>query len=230
MLESVSLNQKRGNHTVRLFELGRIYLLKSFPVTELPNEEDRLTMAISGSSDGFEELKGITADIMNYCGVTDYKSDYSKQPFLHSGISIDVANTGYFGKVHPAISETFEVSDCYIACFNTSKLFEFFKKKSVKFIPLPKYPGIRRDIAIIVKQSVLAGDITDAIKQSAGNILESVKLFDVFQGVQVDAGYKSMAYSLFFRDTARTLVDKDSDEAVARVLRKLENDFGARLR
>jgi len=230
MLEAVSLNQKRGNYIVRLFELGRVYLPKSLPPTELPREEDRLTIAISGSEGGFEELKGLAVDIMNYCGIADYKPDYSKQPFLHNGISADVADLGYFGKVHPATAEAFEVGNVYIACFDTVKLFEKFKNKQIKFTPLPKYPGISRDIAVFVDDKVLSGDITEAIKQSAGDILESVKLFDVYRGAQVEKGQKSIAYTLFFRNSTRTLIDREADEAVARVLERLRTDFGARLR
>ena len=234
MLESVSLNQKRGNAIVRLFELGRVYLPKSVPVKELPVERDKLTIVISGGANIFEEIKGIVDDIMRFCGVADYKLNYSKQPFLHGGISADITVNdiclGYFGKIHPMTSETFEVSDCFVACFDTNTLFEKYQSKSVRFAPLPKYPGISRDIAVIVGENVLAGDVVEAIKQSAGELLERVKLFDVYKGSQVEAGNKSMAYSLFFRDSTRTLIDKDADSAVAGILEKLSKDFGAKLR
>ena len=137
---------------------------------------------------------------------------------------------GIVGQIHPKVAEEFECPETtYAGIIYIAPLMEN-ASLTVEYSPLPKYPAVLRDIAVLVEDGVPVKQIEDIIKRSAGEILESLKLFDVYKGRQVPDGMKSVAYSITFRAGDRTLTDEEANRAMERLLHELEEKLGAQLR
>ena len=153
---------------------------------------------------------------------------------LHPGISADITDEngnclGFLGELHPTVCANFEINKrVYVAQIDLEKLKESKKQKS-KYVPIPRYPSVDRDIAVVVNVDVAAADVIDTIKQSC-KLCESVELFDVYRGEQIGKDEKSMALSLKFRNKDKTLNDEEVEPQIKRALRALGERFNARLR
>ncbi len=235
MLTSLATNYNRRNESAGLFEIGKVYLPKAVPVTELPDEIATLTIGMYGKMD-FYDIKGILEQLFEVLGMTD-KVDFTTEKniaWMHPGrtasVSAEGKNFGYVGELHPQIAANYGISTkVYIAVIDMPALVEYSNLVSV-YQPLPKFPAITRDIAMVVKQEVTVKEIETVIKKYAGQYLESVMLFDVYQGKQIGEGLKSVAYSITFRAAERTLVDKDVTEAMKQILDGLSKEVQAQLR
>ena len=235
MLTSLATNYNRRNESAGLFEIGKVYLPKAVPVTELPDEIATLTIGMYGKMD-FYDIKGILEQLFEVLGMTD-KVDFTTEKniaWMHPGrtasVSAEGKNFGYVGELHPQIAANYGISTkVYIAVIDMPALVEYSNLVSV-YQPLPKFPAITRDIAMVVKQEVTVKEIETVIKKYAGQYLESVTLFDVYQGKQIGEGLKSVAYSITFRAAERTLVDKDVTEAMKQILDGLSKEVQAQLR
>jgi phenylalanyl-tRNA synthetase beta chain len=153
---------------------------------------------------------------------------------MHPGrcavITINGAEAGYFGEVHPAVCANYEIeTKVFIAVLTVDALISNAVLMRT-YKPLPKFPGIKRDIAVLVKSEVTAGEIEAAIREKAGKILEEVNLFDVYTGEQIEEGFKSVAYSLLFLSRDKTLTEEEAQTAIERILKNLETKIGAKLR
>lgn len=234
MLTSLSTNYNRRNKNVRLYELGNIYLAKSLPLTEQPEERMQFTLGMYGDGD-FYSLKGVVEEFFDSIGMKKrivYDPKAGKN-FLHPGrqakIVYEGEELGYIGEVHPAVCDNYAIGTrAYVAVIDIMNVLDFatFDRK---YEGIAKYPAVTRDISLEVPKSVLAGDIEGVIAQRGGKILESYQLFDLYEGDQIKDGYKSMAYSVTFRAKDRTLEESDVAGAMKKILNGLEQ-LGATLR
>ncbi|MDR2938707.1 MAG: phenylalanine--tRNA ligase subunit beta [Clostridiales bacterium] len=234
MLQSLSTNYNRRNGSAGLFEISKTYVPKSLPLKELPVEEDILTVGMYGGVD-FYNIKGIVETLFDRIGVNKVKfSQVKGLPYMHPGRSAEIAiggsPIGFVGELHPLVKENYEInSDTFISVINLTKLMPYASLNR-EYKPLAKFPDIKRDIAIIVKEGVLAGDIESTILENGGGLIEKVTLFDVYRGPQIGVGMKSAAYNIVFRANDRTLKDSEAESACGKILMALEKSFGAVLR
>ena len=234
MLTSLATNYNRRNKDVRLFEMGNIYLPKALPLTELPDERMQFTLGFYGDGDFFT-MKGVVEEFLEQVGMKDrvhYDADAGKS-FLHPGrqanIVYDGNVIGYLGEVHPAVCENYDMKTrAYIAVIDMPYVYEMssFDKK---YEGIAKFPAVTRDISMVVPKNILVGQIEEVIEKSGGKNLESYSLFDIYEGDQIEEGFKSVAYSIVFRAKDRTLEENDVSSAMKKILKGLE-EMGIQLR
>ena len=234
MLASLSTNYNRRNKDVRLYELGNIYLPKSLPVTELPDERTMFTLGMYGKGDFFD-MKGVCEEFFEKIGMKK-KVTYdpnSEKPFLHPGRQANMIYegkvVGYLGEVHPSVADNYSIGEkAYIAVIDILDVLEFAGFNH-KYTGIAKYPAVTRDLSLVVPHAVLAGQIEEIFDQRGGNILESYQLFDIYEGAQIEKGFKSMAYSLVFRAHDKTLGENEISAAMKKIMNGL-NGLGIELR
>lgn len=234
MLTSLATNYNRRNKSAKLYELGNVYLPKALPVTELPEERMMFTLGMYGDGDFFN-MKGTIEEFFEKVGMTkkpEYDPD-NKKPFLHPGRQADVIYNGevigYLGEVHPEVLDNYNIGDkAYIAVIDILKVTEnaTFDRK---YEGIAKYPAVTRDLSMVMRKDILVGDIEKVFEKRGGSLLESMTLFDVYEGAQIKIGYKSVAYSLAFRAKDRTLEEKDIAPIMEKILADL-GDMGIELR
>ena len=234
MLSSLATNYNRRNKDVRLYELGNVYLPKSLPLTELPDERTLFTLGMYGKGDFFD-MKGVCEEFFEKAGMKK-RVEYDpadKKPYLHPGRQADMLyegkKVGYLGEVHPLTADAYGIGErAYIAVIDILSVLEFAGFNH-KYTGIAKYPAVSRDLSLVVPHQVLAGQIENVLIQRGGKILESYQLFDIYEGSQIQAGYKSMAYSLVFRANDKTLEESEISAAMKKILNGLE-DLGIQLR
>ena len=234
MLASLSTNYNRRNKDVRLYELGNIYLPKSLPVTELPDERTMFTLGMYGKGDFFD-MKGVCEEFFEKIGMKK-KVTYdpnSGKPFRHPGRQANMIYegkvVGYLGEVHPAVADNYSIGEkAYIAVIDILDVLEFAGFNH-KYTGIAKYPAVTRDLSLVVPHAVLAGQIEEIFDQRGGYILESYQLFDIYEGAQIEKGFKSMAYSLVFRAHDKTLGENEISAAMKKIMNGL-NGLGIELR
>ncbi|BDF32971.1 phenylalanine--tRNA ligase beta subunit [Lachnospiraceae bacterium] len=234
MLTSLATNYNRRNKNVRLYELGNIYLPKSLPLKELPEERMQFTLGMYGDGDFFS-MKGVVEEFFEKAGLhgkETYDPDAGK-PYLHPGrqanIIYDGAAVGYLGEVHPDVADTYGIGEkAYIAVIDMPEIVSraTFDRK---YTGIARFPAVTRDISMVMPKDILVGQVEETIEKKGGAYLESYALFDLYEGAQIKAGYKSVAYSIVFRAKDRTLNDADVTEAMDRILKALEG-MGIELR
>ncbi|MDU7885606.1 MAG: phenylalanine--tRNA ligase subunit beta [Clostridium perfringens] len=233
MMESLARNYSRSNEIVRLFEIGKTYIPNS-DENELPTERNILTIGIYGQCDYFD-LKGIVENLLDSLGLKSASfKRMSENPSYHPGKTAELilgrTSLGILGEIHPDVNENYGVDvPCYVAELDLDAMYNFSKTEKV-YKPLPKYPAITRDIALLVDDAVLVQEIEDAIRKAGGQVVEKVELFDVYKGAQIPEGKKSIAYAIAYRDPSKTLKDKDINKVHDKILRALEYKLGAQLR
>jgi phenylalanyl-tRNA synthetase beta chain len=239
LLESLSLNFNRRNESARLYELAYVYVPKSLPLTELPDERLMLTAAAYGK-DGmdFFAVKGLAEELLANLGLAHgaaYHADTEGLPFMHPGrtavISVSGKKIGWLGEVHPLVLEKYHIGErAYVLLLEMELLFALASSVRTTVTPPPRFPSVHRDIAVTVRAEVPAAAVEAAIREKAGPLLTEVRLFDVYQGIQVEEGFKSMAFGLTFRSAERTLVDGEVTAAIEKILENLSRRHGASLR
>ena len=234
ILTALSTNYNHRNENVSLFELSKNYIPKGQGNAELPEEPLNLIFGAYGEVDFFK-IKGILEDVFCSLGVANvsYRNNEDIE-FLHTGRQAELKMNdeviGYIGEVYPTVCDNYEIgSRVCIANVCISKILAIMNLER-KFKALPKFPSSSRDLAILVKEDVCHADIESAIIEKSGKILESVKLFDVYKGMQVKRGYKSMAYKITFRADDRTLTDEEISKTVKKTLEHLSSTMGVELR
>ena len=234
MLTSLATNYNRRNKNVRLYEMGNIYLPKSLPLTELPDERMQFTLGMYGDGDFFS-MKGIVEEFLDKIGM-HLKETYDPnagKSFLHPGrqanIIYDGTVIGYLGEVHPTVAATYGIGErAYVAVLDMPSIVPMatFDRK---YEGIAKFPAVTRDISMVVPKNVRVGQIEEVIAVRGGQILENYELFDIYEGSQIKGGYKSVAYSLTFRAKDRTLTDTEISASMKKILNGLEA-LGAELR
>jgi len=227
MLTSLSTNYNRRNKNVRLYELGNVYLPKAVPVTELPDERMQFTLGMYGDGD-FYTMKGVVEEFLEKVGmkkIVRYDKDAGK-PFLHPGRQANILYAGevigYLGEVHPQVLDNYNIGDrAYIAILDMPTIYDktTFDRK---YEGIAKYPAVSRDISMIMPKSLQVGDVEEVIRKKGGSLLESYQLFDIYEGAQIQMGYKSVAYSIVFRAKDNTLEEKEVSEIMDKILGALE--------
>lgn len=226
MLTSLATNYNRRNRDVRLYELGNIYLPKALPVTELPDERMQFTLGMFGEGDFFT-MKGVIEEFLEKVGMREkcvYNPEAGK-PFLHPGRQAEIIykgeTLGYLGEVHPEVVENYDMKErVYIAVLDMPVV-EKFATYDRKYEGIAKYPALNRDISMVMDKSIFVGEIEEILDKKGGSYLESYQLFDVYEGEQIEAGKKSVAYSLTFRAKDKTLEEAEINEAMERILKAL---------
>ncbi len=235
MLTSLSTNYNRRNKDVKLYELGNIYIPKSLPLEELPDERMQFTLGFYGEGDFFT-LKGVVEEYLFKVGMrerTKYDASCSR-PYFHPGRQADIIydgkKIGYLGEIHPATAKSYDMEGVrvYIAVLDMPYIVEL-STFDRKYEGIARYPAISRDISMVVPKAVEAGKIDEMILQRGGKLLESFRLFDIYEGDQIKDGFKSLAYSVTFRDKTKTLSDEDVNAVMKKILNGLEG-LGIELR
>ncbi len=233
MLDILARNSAYHNKAAKLYELAKIYL----PTEEqlLPSEPKILVLGAYGASQNFFTLKGELEAILN--GLNVKKAQYcadSTNPSYHPGrcakVTIDGVDVGYIGQIHPTVAKNYGIdAEVYCAEINFNAIYDL-QLPEATYTPLPKYPSVSRDIAVICDESVTVAAAEEVIASAAGKLLRNIQLFDIYRGTGIPENKKSMAFSLELRADDRTLTDSDSESVIAKVLGALENQLGAILR
>jgi phenylalanyl-tRNA synthetase beta chain len=235
MMEVMGRNFSRNIEAVRAFEIGNTFMANPVDPNELPEEADSMAIAIYGKGESFYTLKGMIVELLNVLGITDmaFESE-SEYGVYHPGrcarITFEDIELGIMGEVHPDVTEKYGIGT---RCYCCELMFDnILSKANVEKVykPLPKYPSTARDIALLVEEDVLVGDIRNIITENGGSILEKVELFDVYRGQQVAEGKKSVAFALTYRAADRTLTDPDVAKVHDKVLEALKSKLDAVLR
>ena len=234
LLTSLSTNYNRRNKAVKLYELANIYLPKALPVTELPEERTQLALGMYGDGD-FYHMKGVVEELFERLGM-DRKVHYdpaADRPYLHPGRKADIIYgetvVGYIGEFHPEVLDHYKIGErAYVAVLDMPVV-TAAANSDRKYTGIAKYPAVTRDISMVVPKQILVGEIETVIEQRGGKILESYSLFDIYEGEQILAGHKSVAYSIVFRAKDRTLTDEDVNASMKKILNGLEG-LGIQLR
>ena len=234
ILTSLASNYNHRNKEVRLYELGNIYLPHELPLKELPEERMQFTLGFYGGGD-FYDMKGVVEEFFLRIGLREI-AEYvagEQEPFLHPGRQAQIRYkgeaAGYLGEVHPLVRQAYEIGErAYIAVLDIPALLEHatFDRK---FTGIARFPAVTRDLSMVVPRALEAAQVEGMIRQRGGRILESVRLFDVYEGEQVGEGKKSMAYALSFRSSERTLEEADVSSAMKKILNGLSS-LGIELR
>lgn len=234
MLTSLGTNSARRNKNVRLYEISNIYLAKELPLEDYPEEKKQFCLGMYGEGDFFV-LKGVIEEFLYKVGMKklpSYNADAGKT-FLHPGrqalIIYEDTVIGYFGEVHPLVQEAYGIAErAYIANIDLSVI---CKKAdfTVKYEGIAKFPSVVRDISLVMDKSLTAGEIEKIIRSESGAILESLELFDIYEGERIGADKKSMAYSITFRNKEKTLEESEISAVMEKILKGLQT-IGAVLR
>ncbi|MBP5426495.1 MAG: phenylalanine--tRNA ligase subunit beta [Clostridiales bacterium] len=232
MLESIGINYSKRNEKAHLFEVSKVFLWDD--EKKSPVEKELVCIGMYEEVD-FYVLKGIVEEIFDELKIRNYAfkpCDNCKifHPGRCANVFINGQLVGTLGEIHPVVTKNYKCPErTYVAYIEKEKLV----KNSVdreEYRKLPKFPAVARDISFKVSKDVMAGSVEDILRQRGGKILESFKLFDVYEGEQVGEGQKSMAYSLAFRASDRTLTDDDIDKSMKKIIDGLQRELKATLR
>ncbi len=234
MISTLASNCLKSNKKAKLFEIANVYLPQTSDMSQLPSEVNTLALGRYGEGEDFFTMKGIVEVILKKFGLNgDFKrADIS---YLHKGRSADIYVgknlIGYLGEVHPEVAKSFDVSErMYIAELNVDMLNKL-ADYSYEFVAISNYPPIERDIAVVVDEGVLAGDLLACVRKGGGNLLVDSKIFDIYRNKEVlGENKKSVAISLIFRLAERTLTDEEVNAKINRILSKLSSEHNAVLR
>ncbi|MCI9162967.1 MAG: phenylalanine--tRNA ligase subunit beta [Lachnospiraceae bacterium] len=234
LLTSLSTNYNRRNKNVKLYELANIYLPKALPLSELPDERMQFTLGMYGEGD-FYTMKGVVEELFDKLGMVK-KVHYDPKcarPYLHPGRKADIVYenqvVGYLGEIHPEVADNYRIGErTYVAVLDMPSVIPFadFDRK---YTGIAKYPAVARDISMVVPKEILVGQIEDVLAQRGGKMLESYTLFDIYEGSQILAGFKSVAYSITFRAKDHTLTDDEVNATMKKILNGLKG-LGIELR
>ena len=233
MLEILGRNSAYHNKSVKLYELAKVYLPTEG--SALPQEPKKLLLGTYGSGETFFTLKGELEAI--FAGLRLKKASYramKDNPSYHPGrcaqVSIDGVDVGVLGQVHPVVAKNYGIdSEVYCAEINFTALLSL-QLPDATYVPLPKYPSVSRDLALVCAEEVTVAQVEEVISASAGKLLRGIRLFDIYRGTGIPEGKKSMAFSLELRADDRTLTDTDSESVVTKVLAALADKLSATLR
>lgn len=234
MLEILSRNYNFRNASARLYELGRIYL----PGGEdgLAVENKVLSMGAYGGDMDFFALKGAVETILRDIRAEDvrFEAPAKGNPSYHPGRVADVyagdRRIGVLGQIHPLVAQNYGVeAEFYCAELDFNALLEA-KGADPEYVPLPKFPAVARDIAVVCDEKVTVGALEDCIRKGARGLLKDVELFDIYRGTNIPEGKKSVAFSLTLRADDRSLTAEEADADVKAILETLEKELGAVLR
>ncbi|MCR5718666.1 MAG: phenylalanine--tRNA ligase subunit beta [Oscillospiraceae bacterium] len=238
MLEILANNYNKRNNAAWLFEIGKEYLPTA--PDKLPDEPHRLTVGMYGDEADFFTLKGTLEALMKKLGVADViytrcddNCPYDEKSAFHPGRSAVIyaggQAVGIFGEIHPNVQKTYGIGvRTYVAKLDIPTLFAV-SVDEITYKPLPKFPAMTRDIALVCDEAIAVGTLESAIAEAVGRYLEKVELFDVYRGEQIEKGRKSVAFNIVMRNYEETMTTEQADAAMKRVCKALSK-LGAELR
>lgn len=232
MIQAMARNEKRGTLSGRVFEIGKRFIPKSLPLTDYPEELDTLAIGAFGEKEDFFTLKGIVEQVAKTLG-TEFRYEPDEKPFLHPYQSARILcrgeEIGYLGKVRYEVTKKLDAEmPEFVAEIDLTKLEDLYGQAQVYKI-LPKFDVEKRDFAFVVDTEKSCQEIEDAIRK-ANKYITKVELFDVYQGLQVGPGKKSMAFSVVFTPEDHAFSDEELDGFVKKILADLKYKCGAVLR
>ena len=232
MLTVLSTNYNHSNDAARLFEISKRFVPKSLPLTEQPFEIPAMSVGIYGANEDFFTLKGVIESVFDCFGIT---ADYvrSNESFLHPGrqANATLGNTviATFGEVHPTVAESYKLGGkVYVGEIYLDTLLKI-KQTHVKYCPMPRFPAVTRDFAMLCDAKTPVAELQKAIQSGAGKLCEQVKLFDVYEGKQIPEGKKSVAFTVTLRSAEGTLDDAQIERVCTKIIKNLDAK-GAALR
>ena len=234
LLLDIHYNLSVGNKNLRFFEVGKVYQPKSLPLTELPNEKNRLSIAVCEEGYDFFDLKNVIENLLVSFPL-EYKLERSQEPYLHSGVSADIiasdgSKIGWFGKVHKKVLKNYDIGeDVYYAELDTDYL-SSLPEKTYATKEISKFPIVERDIAVVVDEKVTNGELISAIKSACGKYFSECELFDIYRSESLGKDKKSLAYKIRLVSEEKTLTADEINGIIKKVLKSLEFRFGAKLR
>ncbi|KAF1302913.1 phenylalanine--tRNA ligase subunit beta [Candidatus Enterococcus willemsii] len=246
LLDDVAYNVARKNTQLALYEIGRVFYQNEDAKTKLPLEENHVAFALSGEwttrdwqgkgeKVDFYHAKGIVDQLVEMLSLEEVVTfeKISDMPDMHPGrtaaIYLGEEKVGFVGQIHPTVAKAYDIPETYVAELNLEALLASDAGKLV-YAPVSKFPAVSRDIALLVKEDISNQTITQEITKAAGKLLTDVELFDVYQGKNIEAGHKSLAYSLTFVNPEATLTDEEINRAMNKVTKALTDNLEAVIR
>ncbi len=234
MLDTIALNQSRGAGEIRLFEVAARYLPRELPLADLPDERQTLCLGLAGTGVDFYAAKSLAEAVLAHARVQNADYRAGGPSYMHPGrcarISAGEACLGYVGELHPDVAERYGLR-------GRVGLMEIdlpaMRESSVPMTeaqPLPKYPAVSRDLALVMEDAVPVGDAMRVLQTAGMPLLENVALFDTYRSAALGEGKKSLAFALSFRAPDRTLTDQEVQAVMERLLHASREQLGAQLR
>ncbi|UQZ35728.1 phenylalanine--tRNA ligase subunit beta [Paenibacillus sp. PK3_47] len=249
LLEIALYNTNRRQSDLALFEIGNVFFTEEEQLTRQPRELPVLGLLLSGSQAekqwnvpaqpvDFFDLKGALETVFAHLGLTervtyegDAPADYhpGRSASVYLGTEAGRVKIGTIGQIHPELQRKLDLEDTYVAELLLQPLYDS-ARKNLQYSELQRFPGMERDIAVVVDHSVPAGHLLNTIRENGGPLLQNVQVFDVYTGGKMESGKKSVAISLLYRHVERTLTDEEVSGAHEKVVAALQQTFGAELR
>ena len=245
LLNTAAYNLARQAESVKIFEVGRVYLPKSLPLTDHPEERRMIGAVMSGrrneltwtsgkDSVDFYDMKGVVEGLLEKMQLADYELAACEETYMHPGKSCVIKaggrQIGYFGCLHPTVAASFDVpEETYVLELELAPLAESALRVP-QYTHLAKFPGTSRDIAVVVPKNVTMQELESVLRTNAGELLKGIRVFDVYTGKQVAEGCKSVAFNLTFQAEDRTLTDGEIDPIIKNVVEKVAEAYAAELR
>ncbi|MFK7695609.1 phenylalanine--tRNA ligase subunit beta [Paenibacillus sp. HJGM_3] len=248
LLDTAAYNRNRNINDVAVFEIGKVFISQEEQLTTLPDEKLMLGMLWTGKRDeahwgakspavDFYDLKGVFETVIADLGIQGVRYTAAQPVGFHPGRTAEISIVsergttvlGRIGQLHPALQQAKDLEDTYVLEIELQPLFDY-ADFTIASVPLPKYPAISRDMAVVVASDVPVGDLVAKVQETAAALLESIEVFDIYTGERLGAGKKSVALALVYRHADRTLTDEEVSELHGSVVRVLEETFRAELR
>ncbi|MBF8807956.1 MAG: phenylalanine--tRNA ligase subunit beta [Enterococcus lacertideformus] len=246
LLDNVSYNVARKNSDVALYEIGRIFYQENDPLTHLPQEVKHVALALTGTWEeknwqskaqvvDFYTIKGLLDNLFDRLAISSeitYQAT-TKMKEMHPGRTAEIylgeICIGFVGQVHPSTAKEYDIPETYVAEFALDSVIEA-AKKGITFHAITKFPSVSRDMAMLVEETTTNQEIVTVIRSAAGKFLTDIQLFDVYQGKNIEPGYKSMAYSLTFENPEATMTDEEINRSMAKIEKALSETIRANIR
>lgn len=245
IMEVAERNYSRKNEDFAIFEIAPVFFPKQQPVTEIPIEKQMLAGLFTGKNNNaswaeksrnydFYDMKGVAESLLSALGISGYSVERSSHFMFHPGKSAEFKKGREvimtLGEIHPTVAENFSAKNPTFVFEADIEVLMKYGKNSYKFAPIPKYPSITRDLAILVDKNTAASDITAVIEKNGGKFFKGAVLFDVYEGKQVAEGKKSLAFTMQFASEDKTLKDAEAESAFNAILAAVKDKFKAELR
>ena len=245
LLNTAAYNLARQSDSVKIFEIGTTFEPKALPLEEFPVEKQILCAVMTGrradlnwnagkDAVDFYDIKGVLEGLMETVGSPAYELKLESQPYYHPGKSCAIIyagkTIGYMGALHPTVAAAFDVPEAtYVLELEVAPLVEAARRVP-QYEHLPKFPGMSRDIAVVVPVGTTNAELESVIRANAGQYLTGVRVFDIYTGKQVAEGMKSMAFNLTYQALDHTLTDEEADASIKKVVAEISEAFKAQLR
>jgi len=243
LLKSLAHNRARTQHDIHYFELGSVFVTDETTLSKQPDEQLRLAGALTGlwvshpwqqekKQVDFYLVKGIVEGLFSYLQIP-VAFEQAKLPDMHPGrcatISINERTVGFLGQVHPTFEKSMDIKETYVFDIDMETVLANYTD-TPGYQPIPKYPSVARDIAFIVDEDIQAGDIKETIAETGAPLVKNVQVFDVYKGENLPEGKKSIAYSLHYQDTEKTLKDDEVEQSYQHIVSTVNAKFNAYVR